>query len=168
MKGSERPIPTDPGHTSPDPGQVPVEPGADLEDLVRAVIDESTAHNQSLGLRFGSLQRRELRATVLLPYSERLVADPDSGSIHPGALTALIDVACGGAVCAQLGRIQRIATLDLRIDCVRPPAKGRAIVAQAECLKVNAGVAYVRAIAHDGDAADIVALAQGTFVLQEG
>jgi uncharacterized protein (TIGR00369 family) len=167
MKGSDTPS-SGPGHASPDRGQVPVaEPGADLRDLVRAVIDESTPHNQSLGLRFGSVERSELAVTVLLPYSGRLVGDPDSGSIHPGALTALIDVACGGAVCVRMGRLQRIATLDLRIDCVRPPAKGRTIVAQAACLKVNAGVAYVRAIAHDGDAADIVALAQGTFVLLE-
>jgi uncharacterized protein (TIGR00369 family) len=144
------------------------ETGTDLTDLVRAVIDEAIPHNQLLGLRFGGLEAAEGRVTVLLPYSGRLVGDPQSGSIHPGALSALIDVACGGAVCVRLGSIQRIATLDLRVDCVRPPAAGRTIVARAECLKVNAGVAYVRAIAHEGEAADIVALAQGTFALLEG
>jgi uncharacterized protein (TIGR00369 family) len=105
--------------------------------------------------------------SVALPYADFLVGNPETGVLHGGAVTTLIDATCGSAVFLKLGRLTRVATLDLRIDYLRPARPGRAIVARAGCYKLTRSVAFVRALAHDGDDADPVASAQGTFIIME-
>jgi acyl-coenzyme A thioesterase PaaI-like protein len=56
------------------------------------------------------------------------------------------------------------ATLDLRVDYLRPAASGRTVIGRGECYRVTRSVAFVRGIAHDGDAADPVANVAGTFM----
>ena len=55
-----------------------------------------------------------------LPFQPFLVGNPDTGVIHGGVLTALLDQACGMAVGSALRAPAMIATLDLRIDYMKP------------------------------------------------
>jgi acyl-coenzyme A thioesterase PaaI-like protein len=65
----------------------------------------------------------------------------------------------------RIKRVTRIATLDLRIDYLRPAEPPRDVRARAECYKAGKQVAFVRAIAfHDDDQAPI-ASAAGTFMI---
>lgn len=120
-------------------------------------------HNQALGLEFVELSPE--RAILDLPYREDLVGNPETGVIHGGAITTLIDAACGTAVLGKLQkRVQRVATLDLRIDYLKPATPKRTVRAEATCFRVTRHVAFVRASAyHDAD--DPVASAAGTFVI---
>jgi acyl-coenzyme A thioesterase PaaI-like protein len=68
------------------------------------------------------------------------------------------------AVWTKLNHFRPMATLDLRIDYLRA-AKPRAdMVGHVECYRVAREVAFVRGIAHDGDAADPVANMAATFM----
>ena len=60
-----------------------------------------------------------------MPYDAKLVGNPETGVLHGGAITALLDGASGAAVFAALVDIVPIATLDLRIDYLRPAESGR-------------------------------------------
>ncbi len=111
------------------------------------------------------LAHGDARAKVSLPYREDLVGDPDTGVIAGGVITTLLDHCCGHAVHAALTDETSLATLDLRIDYMRPARPGLQIVAEAHCYKVTRSVAFVRATAHDGDPADPVATAQAAFML---
>jgi uncharacterized protein (TIGR00369 family) len=106
-------------------------------------------------------------ATMRLPYAEKLVGNPETGVLHGGAVTTLIDATCGISVFMKMARMARIATLDLRIDYLHPATPGKELLAHAECYKLTRAVAFVRALAHHGDPENPVASAQGTFIIVE-
>jgi uncharacterized protein (TIGR00369 family) len=99
------------------------------------------------------------------PYDARLVGDPDSGVIAGGVVTTLIDSICGLAVLSKLRVLQRVATLDLRVDYLRPASPQQTLHCVAECYRVTRHIAFVRAAVHDGEAANPLATASATFVL---
>jgi hypothetical protein len=70
-----------------------------------------------------------------VPYDEKLIGDPDTGVIAGGVVTALLDHACGQAVHTGLTEFKTIATLDLRIDYMRPAEPGRDIFAKGQLLQ---------------------------------
>jgi uncharacterized protein (TIGR00369 family) len=123
-------------------------------------------HNEALGIRVVQVTATE--AIFELPYDARLVGNPDTGTLHGGAITALLDGCSGAAVFAALGasnRLVPIATLDLRIDYLKPAAPGKSVFAKATCYKVTRNVAFTRAVAYQDGPEDAVAHSVGTFML---
>jgi uncharacterized protein (TIGR00369 family) len=120
-------------------------------------------HNRALGLEMLALTDGEAR--MRLPYSAELVGNPDTGVLHGGAITTLMDACCGAAVFMKLTSPVPIATLDLRIDYLRPAHPGREVLAHATCFRLTRNVAFVRGIAYHDDEQDPVAAAAGAFML---
>ncbi|MEM1229761.1 MAG: PaaI family thioesterase [Pseudomonadota bacterium] len=123
---------------------------------------------QALGFEF--IDETDGKLTVRAPWAEHLVGDPDSGVIHGGVITAMLDNACGRAVHLarmQVGRDEEgaIATLDLRIDYMGPAESGKDLYAQAYCYKLTRNVAFVRATAYTDTIEQPVANAVGAFML---
>jgi uncharacterized protein (TIGR00369 family) len=136
-----------------------------------AYIVESLAqyvpHNRALAMRFVAVDAETV--TLGLPYDEKLVGNPLTGVIHGGAITALLDATCGAAVFVKVGRPMPVATLDLRIDYLRPATPRREVLARAECFRVTQNVAFVRCRAYHAEHDDdLVAVANGTFTLFRG
>lgn len=123
----------------------------------------SVPHNAALDLRVVDYRPEHL--SLCLPYRDDLVGNPETGVLHGGCITSLIDATCGGAVILALAAPRRVATLDLRIDYIRPALPEQEVVCDAHCYKVTRHVAFVRATAHHGDTASPIATASGTFVV---
>lgn len=124
---------------------------------------EAIPHNHALGLQMVSITRGE--AVFTLPYDRKLVGNPDTGVLHGGAITALLDACSGAAVFAALAEWSQIATLDLRIDYLRAGEVGRDITAHATCYRLTRNVAFTRAVAFHDDETDPIASSVGTFML---
>jgi uncharacterized protein (TIGR00369 family) len=139
-------------------------PGApDGAASYQQVFSDGVPHQKELGLKVVSIVRGF--AVMRLDWQECLVGNPETGVLHGGAITTLLDACCGMAVASKLTDPQPFATLDLRIDYVRPATPRLPVVAEAECFKITHNVAFFRAFAHHGDKADPIASAAGTFML---
>jgi uncharacterized protein (TIGR00369 family) len=120
-------------------------------------------HAKAVGMTVVSVERGA--AVLKLPYDERLVGNPDTGVVHGGVITTLLDNSCGIAVGASLNEMRPIATLDLRIDYMKPATPKLDIFARAECYKTTTNIAFVRACAYHDDPNDPIATAVGAFML---
>lgn len=143
-------------------------PGADDERRARlarlnAAFCDFIPHNQALGMAF--VDHGEGEATLRLPYRPALVGNPETGVLHGGALTALLDAASGASVFLALPGPVTIATLDLRIDYLRPATPARDVLARATCFKLTRHIAFVRAVAYHDDPDDPIAASSASFML---
>jgi uncharacterized protein (TIGR00369 family) len=53
-------------------------------------------------------------------WREDLVGNPASGVVHGGVITSIVDTTSAVSVAANMHDYETIATLDLRIDYLRP------------------------------------------------
>lgn len=121
----------------------------------------SLPHSRALGMKLVSIGQGE--ASITMPYNTRLIGDPETGVIHGGAVSALMDTCGGAAVMSHERQPRGTATLDLRIDYMRAATPGQALRATALCHHITRNVAFVRATAYDDDDSRPVATATGAF-----
>lgn len=133
-----------------------------LDSLAPLLVDGSP-HAVAMGFRLESVTPGQ--AVMRAPYRDDLIGDPETRVLHGGVVTALLDHACGLAAFAGLGGKDATATLDLRLDYMRPAEPGRDVVAEARCIRASGLFAFVNAIAHDGDPSDPVATAAAAFMV---
>ncbi len=107
-------------------------------------------------------------AELELPYDPMLIGDVARGVIASGPILALMDMATGMSVWLRRGGFVPQATLDLRIDYLRPATPGKAVIGRGECYRMTRSIAFVRGQAHDGDPEQPLAHVAGTFMLMDG
>ena len=124
---------------------------------------EAIPHNRALGLQMERVE--DDRVVARLPWADHLIGNPELRAFHGGALSASMDAICGASVFVALHQPMRIATLDLRMDYLRPTAPDRDVICEATCFRITEKITFTRGLAHQGDAADPIAAVTATFML---
>ena len=125
---------------------------------------EGLPHSREIGMRLH--RSKDGKALLSVPYDGRLIGDPETGVLHGGVITALLDTACGSAVMSVPEKLRAVATLDLRIDYMRPATAGKPVFARAECYRMTRSIGFARAVAYHDDPDDPVASAAGAFMVE--
>lgn len=105
-------------------------------------------------------------AEMAQPWREDLVGYRETGVLAGGAVYVLMDSVSGAAVLSALDQPRRVATLDLRIDYLRPAEPQKTLIGRATCFKVTRHVAFVRGLAFHDDPDDPIAHTIGTFSIR--
>ena len=145
------------------------------EPMSDAIQGDLAQRGTALSLALGFETLADRPCAMRAPFRADLVGDPAQGGLAGGVIFALLDQTCGMAIGLALraraeaeGRELRpggMATLDFRLDHIRPPRPGQAVIGQAECLNLAGDVAVVRGWAYEDDPADPIAAAQAAFML---
>jgi uncharacterized protein (TIGR00369 family) len=123
-------------------------------DGVRDIFERKIVFNQTLGLTITDIQPTVVTAT--LPMRDDLIGHYSHHRIHGGVISACIDtmgaVACFVAlgarhmdepVARRLERFQKLGTIDLRVDYLRP-GLGTHFNIRAEAIRVGSRVGNAR------------------------
>lgn len=103
-------------------------------------------------------------AIAHVPYRAEWLGDTERGLLHTGIITTLVDTVSGLAALAATGQFEPIATLDLRMDYLRPALPDKPLYSHAECYRLTRSIAFVRARAWQDNEAEPVAVSQSTFM----
>ena len=58
------------------------------------------------------------KAIMTIPYHKNLIGDPNTGILHGGVITTLLDSCCGAAVMTAGNPKTSTATIDLRLEII--------------------------------------------------
>jgi uncharacterized protein (TIGR00369 family) len=104
-------------------------------------------HSMLLGMTLEEISEEGL--IVRLPYSEKIIGNPETGVIHGGAITSLMDQSCGLAVAQAIAPDFDITpTIDLRIDYMRPAEPKKDVLAYVTAYRKTKSVVFARGVAY--------------------
>ena len=125
----------------------------------------NSPHHQATGITVVSVDVELARMRV--PYNKRFIGDPDTGAMHGGLITTMMDATGGLAVLAKVPTGTSIATLDLRLDYLRSAKRGSDLIGEAECFKVTRNIAFTRGTAYEKkNAQDPIANFIATYMIK--
>ena len=125
----------------------------------------NSPHHQATGITVVSVDVELARMRV--PYNKRFIGDPDTGAMHGGLITTMMDATGGLAVLAKVPTGTSIATLDLRLDYLRSAEPGAALIGEAECFKVTRNIAFARGTTYEEkNAQDPIANFIATYMIK--
>ncbi len=104
------------------------------------------------------------RAVIRMPFSAQLTQH--HGFVHAGAITAIVDTACGCAAMSMSPASQGLLTVEYKVNFLAP-ARGKEFVATGQVLKAGKHLTICQGTVVD-DAGVQVALMQATMMILKG
>ena len=106
---------------------------------------------------------------VRMPFNPDFCVDSDENLLHGGILTALLDSVFGLANFVAIDGISTMATLDLRVDYLRPAHSRADVIVHAHCFRKTRHIAFdAGSVWFDGHEESEIARGTASFILTRG
>jgi len=134
-------------------------------DAFKDLIENRIPFNAYLGIRLLSLEPGLCR--LLVPHGAALVGDTRRDALHGGVISTLVDTCGGFTVWAASGLADRISTIDLRVDYLKP-AIGCSLVAEGHLKLLGNRVGNAHVVVHaEGDPSLVLAEGRGVYNIRK-
>ena len=109
------------------------------------------------------------RVRVRMPFNPDFCVDAEQSLLHGGILTALLDSVFGLANFVAIEGVSTMATLDLRVDYLRPAHSRADVIVRAHCFRQTRHIAFDSgSIWFDGHENEEIARGSASFALTRG
>jgi len=112
------------------------------------LIENGIPFNKVLGIR--ACEVVEGRVKLVIPFRDDLIGDSRRPALHGGVISTLADVCAGFAVWTRCELDDRIATIDLCVDYLRP-ATAHDLYAEATVRLIGNRVGNAQVVLWSGD-----------------
>ncbi len=131
-----------------------------MADHVRRIFELSPFLG-FLGMEFESVE--EGRVVMRVAFRRELIGNPELPALHGGVVSALLDTCGGAAVWTRIAPEDRVSTVDLRVDYLRP-GRPEDLFAEARVIRVGnrVGVTELRAW-QPGTSGEPIAVGRGVY-----
>lgn len=119
--------------------------------LVKEFFARQIPFNNLLGMEVDTLAPGFAR--VRIPFRAEFVGDPFRPALHGGVLAALLDATGGATVWTGLSMADRVSTIDLRVDYLRP-GRLEPVVAEGRIRRAGNRVGVAQVVAFHPSAPD--------------
>jgi uncharacterized protein (TIGR00369 family) len=136
-----------------------------LEQL-REFMANQIPFNRLLGITIDHLDEGFCRLKI--PYRPELIGDPFRPALHGGVLSALADTCGGAAVFTVVGINDRVSTIDLLIDYLRP-GELKDVLCESKVTRIGNRVASTEMKLFHADAPEqLIATGRGVYNVKRG
>ena len=140
---------------------------AKMEQLARLWNSRGKGLITHMALQIEDVSNSGVR--VRMPFNPDFSVDQDQTLLHGGILTALLDSVFGLANFVAIEGISTMATLDLRVDYLRPAHSRADVIVRAHCFRQTRHIAFNSgSIWFDGYEDAEIARGTASFALTRG
>lgn len=133
---------------------------------LREFMAEQIPFNRFLGMQI--LELRDGFCRMQIPFRPELVGDPFRPALHGGVLSTLVDTCGGAAVFTVVALGDRISTIDMRVDYLRP-GELKAIACESTVTRVGNRVASTdMKVFHPDKPEQLIATGRGVYNIKRG
>lgn len=138
-----------------------------LERIARVWNNRAQGLIGHMRLEIESPRRDGVR--IRMPFNPDFCSDEEQTMLHGGILTALLDSAFGLANFLAIEDVQTMATVDLRVEYLRPAQARADVIVEAECYRQTRHVAFNSGrVWFDTPERPEIASAMGAFSITRG
>ncbi len=134
--------------------------------VLKRLTEEELPFNKFLGIQV--LEFAEGLARMRLPFKPELIGDPRRPALHGGVISTLVDLCGGFAVWTRCRLDDRLATIDLGVDYLRP-APAAPLIAEGTVRLLGNRVGNAQVIVWSEGAPDEhLAVGRGVYNIRRG
>lgn len=131
------------------------------EDIFRNIIENLIPLHPFLGFKLEKIE--DGFAVIRVPFRAELVGDPRAQAIHGGIIATAMDSVGGAAAMTTLTSFDdKISTIDMRVDYLRP-GKPMDLIVEGEIVRSGNRIIVTRMVAYQEDKQHLVAEGKAVY-----